>query len=137
MNGHAKRRSFAVVVAVAFLMTALLVCIEILKAESPQSSNSQKPKTTASGEKNSSTKKADTSSAPTASAQNSQESKTRTTAPSARPQKPPRTGAGMVWVNTESGVYHEPGTRWYGKTKKGKYMLETDAIKSGYKPAKR
>jgi hypothetical protein len=54
-----------------------------------------------------------------------------------KPQKPPRTGAGMVWVNTESGVYHEPGTRWYGKTKKGKYMLETDAIKAGYKPAKK
>ena len=25
----------------------------------------------------------------------------------------------MVWVNTESGVYHKPGTRWYGKTKTG------------------
>jgi hypothetical protein len=39
-------------------------------------------------------------------------------------------------VNTESGVYHTQGTRWYGKTKKGKYMLEADAIKAGYKPAK-
>ena len=42
----------------------------------------------------------------------------------------------MVWVNTESGVYHKRGTRWYGKTKKGKYMLESDAVKAGYKPAK-
>jgi hypothetical protein len=41
-----------------------------------------------------------------------------------------------VWVNTETGVYHKPGSRWYGKTKKGKYMLESDAIKAGYKPAK-
>jgi hypothetical protein len=22
-----------------------------------------------------------------------------------------------VWVNTRSGVYHYPGTRWYGNTK--------------------
>lgn len=42
----------------------------------------------------------------------------------------------MVWVNTATGVYHKKGLRWYGETKKGKYMLEEDAIKAGYKPAK-
>ena len=42
----------------------------------------------------------------------------------------------MVWVNTDSGVYHKPGTRWYGKTKKGKYMTEADAIAAGYREAK-
>ncbi len=40
-----------------------------------------------------------------------------------------------VWVNTGSGVYHCPGTRWYGKTKQGKYMGECAAIKAGYRPA--
>jgi len=40
--------------------------------------------------------------------------------------------AGMVWVNTDSGVYHKPGTRWCGKTKLGKYMTEADAPKAGY-----
>jgi hypothetical protein len=40
-----------------------------------------------------------------------------------------------VWVNTASGVYHCPGTRWYGKTKQGKYMKECAARKSGYRPA--
>ena len=39
----------------------------------------------------------------------------------------------MVWVNTDTGVYHKPGSRWYGKTKQGKWMTEQDAIKAGYK----
>jgi DNA uptake protein ComE-like DNA-binding protein len=45
-------------------------------------------------------------------------------------------GNGMVWVNTETGVYHKEGTRYYGKTKQGKYMTEADAVKAGYRAAK-
>ncbi|HJY87256.1 MAG TPA: hypothetical protein VKE24_10510 [Candidatus Acidoferrales bacterium] len=48
----------------------------------------------------------------------------------------PAPGSGMVWVNTTTGVYHREGDRWYGKTKKGKYMAEADAIKAGYREAK-
>ena len=44
--------------------------------------------------------------------------------------------AGMVWVNLESKVFHKEGSRWYGKTKSGKYMSESDAIKAGYRAAK-
>ena len=40
-----------------------------------------------------------------------------------------------VWVNTKSSVYHCPGSRWYGKTKQGKYMGECAAQKAGYRPA--
>lgn len=40
-----------------------------------------------------------------------------------------------VWVNTASGVYHCPGTRWYGATKHGTYMRQADAQKKGYRPA--
>ena len=43
----------------------------------------------------------------------------------------PGGGAGMVWVNTETHVYHREGSRWYGRTKNGKYMSEADAIKEG------
>ncbi|MGA8024225.1 MAG: hypothetical protein WB990_14720, partial [Candidatus Acidiferrales bacterium] len=49
---------------------------------------------------------------------------------------PPASGSGMVWVNTDSGVYHKEGTRYYGKTKSGKYMSEADATKAGYHAAK-
>jgi hypothetical protein len=40
-----------------------------------------------------------------------------------------------VWVNINSGVYHCPGTRWYGNTKEGKYMSQKQAQASGYRPA--
>jgi hypothetical protein len=40
-----------------------------------------------------------------------------------------------VWVNTNSGVYHCPGTRWYGATKEGEYMTQRQAQRDGYRPA--
>ena len=43
---------------------------------------------------------------------------------------------GMVWVNLDSKVFHKEGSRWYGKTKTGKYMSEADAIKAGYTASK-
>ncbi len=47
----------------------------------------------------------------------------------------PGGGHGLVWVNTESHVYHKEGSRFYGTTKKGKYVSEADAIKEGDKAA--
>ncbi len=32
-----------------------------------------------------------------------------------------------VWVNTNSGAYHCPGTRWFGKTHEGEYMTQKEA----------
>lgn len=49
----------------------------------------------------------------------------------------PGGGRGLVWVNTETHVYHKEGARFYGKTKKGKYVTEQEAIREGDKAAKR
>lgn len=48
----------------------------------------------------------------------------------------PGGGHGMVWVNTESHVYHKEGSRFYGKTKQGKYVSEADAMKEGDRASK-
>jgi hypothetical protein len=57
-----------------------------------------------------------------------------TTGPGAplRPLSP-----GQVWINTESGLYHCPGTRSYGNTKRGKFLPESEARSAGHHPAGR
>jgi len=40
-----------------------------------------------------------------------------------------------VWVNTELHVYHREGSRFYGTSKKGKYMTEQEAINEGNRAA--
>ncbi|MGA8660393.1 MAG: hypothetical protein WB586_30115 [Chthoniobacterales bacterium] len=53
-----------------------------------------------------------------------------------RPQFAPETATeSEVWVNTRSGKYFKPGSRFYGKTKQGTFMTEIDALDSGYLPA--
>ena len=61
-----------------------------------------------------------------------------TTTGSAEPNATPAPGGGhgLVWVNTESHVYHKEGSRFYGKTKQGKYVSEADAIKEGDRASK-
>ncbi len=103
----------ALLIFSALLTAALVLCASALRAQSAPSSASDNSQPSAAAA-------AKTGSSPSAT----------------KPAKAAESGAGMVWVNTATGVYHKKGLRWYGETKKGKYMLEEDAIKAGYKPAK-
>jgi hypothetical protein len=37
----------------------------------------------------------------------------------------------VVWLNTNSGIYHEKGMRWYGRTRHGVYVCRTEANVAG------
>ena len=103
------------------------------KADGGVSASQSAPDSGATASKKTTPKQANvTDKGATAASASAPASKTSTTR-----QAPPANGTGMVWVNTDSGIYHKPGTHWYGKTKKGKYMTEADAIKAGYHAAKK
>ncbi|HTJ28732.1 MAG TPA: hypothetical protein VMA36_21440 [Candidatus Limnocylindria bacterium] len=42
----------------------------------------------------------------------------------------------VVWVNTSSNVYHAIGTPYFGRTKQGKYLCTSEAVKAGAHAAK-
>jgi DNA uptake protein ComE-like DNA-binding protein len=52
-------------------------------------------------------------------------------APARTPPSP-----GLVWVNTDSRIFHPPGARWYGKTARGRWMTEAEAVQAGYRSLK-
>jgi hypothetical protein len=42
----------------------------------------------------------------------------------------------VVWVNLKSGVYHMPGTRWYGATESGAYICKREADGARYRQSR-
>ena len=113
-NRNVRRVPSALLEAFLLFVALASVGVSTLHGQSPQASCSDKPQATATP-------------AATPSTATQQTTQPQTTQPN---------GPGLVWVNTDTRMYHKQGTRWYGKTKHGKYMLEADAIKAGYKPAK-
>src|SRR4029450_13606045 len=61
---------------------------------------------------------------------------TRATPAAATTATPAAGGPGLVWVSTDTHTYYKQRSRFYGKTKKGKYMSEADARKEGNRPAR-
>ncbi len=43
-------------------------------------------------------------------------------------------GDRLVWLNTETGVYHFPGNSGFGATKEGVFTCEHQAIEQGARP---
>ena len=123
------------------IMTAF-VAAPIVRAADPTPSPS--PEASASPAKKHSRKSKTTAAATPTPAAASNPAATPAAAPVAKKHKAPEPQAvqaaggrnGQVWVNSETHVYHREGSKWYGKTKQGKYMSEADATKEGDKPAK-
>jgi cytoskeletal protein RodZ len=117
------------------LLSALFLFAWTLSLHAAAAQQSTDQSDSSSTKKSSKSKQAPAAAPTTTPASTTPAASTPAAKPAATQQTPSAKSNLMVWVNTDSGVYHKPGTRFYGKTKQGKYMSEADAIKAGYRPA--
>jgi hypothetical protein len=45
-------------------------------------------------------------------------------------------GSAVVWLNIDSGIYYYKGDRFYGRTNRGAYTCEKEAIAAGHRPSR-
>jgi len=126
-------KTFALVLAAAVAAPALLHAQDVTPSPSPAAS--------ASPAKRHYRRAAAAANAPAQTASPTPGSSAAATQPSRhipgpQAQQAPGGGNGQVWVNTETHVYHKEGSKWYGRTKRGKYLSEAEAQKEGYHAAK-
>jgi cytoskeletal protein RodZ len=121
---------------VRLILLAFLLCpVGVVTARSQSAPQTGDPsKSDSNATKNSANTKKSGTAAQTPASSTSGNSTPVSPSPTAQ-QASPAKGGGMVWVSTASGVYHKPGSRYYGKTKQWKYMTEADAKKAGYHAA--
>jgi cytoskeletal protein RodZ len=133
---------------IIIILIAAFAAVPLVRAADTTPSPSPRPEVSATPEKKKHSKKSTAPAAATtapATATTAPSSAAAATTPAMKQHKAPPApqatqaaggGNGQVWVNTETHVYHKEGSKWYGRTKKGKYMSEADAAKEGDKPAK-
>ena len=121
---------------ITLLALAVFATIPLIRAADPTPSPA--PEASASPTKKHSKKSTTAANATPAPSPTASASPAKVAKPVPTPQatQAPGGGAGQVWVNTETHVYHKEGSKWYGKTKHGKYLSEQDAIKEGDRAAK-
>jgi cytoskeletal protein RodZ len=133
---------------IILILIAAFAAVPLVRAADTTPSPSPSPEVSATPAKKKHSKKSTAPAAATtapATATTAPSSAAAATTPAMKQHKAPPApqatqaaggGNGQVWVNTETHVYHKEGSKWYGRTKKGKYMSEADAAKEGDKPAK-
>ena len=130
------RPLIALLTVAAFAATPLVYAQQATPSPNPAAATTPAKKHRKKSEPASAASPAATPAAPATAAASPAPKKTAKAVPTPLPTQAAGGGNGQVWVNTETHVYHKEGSKWYGRTKHGKYESEQDAIKEGNRVSK-